>query len=97
MGYFSNGTEGDYYFERYCSKCVHNDEEKGCPVWLAHLLYSYQLCNEKEHPGKHILDLLIPETKDGLGNDQCAMFHESTDAARRYSPTFGWIDAEPPK
>ncbi|KKN12271.1 hypothetical protein LCGC14_1018230 [marine sediment metagenome] len=23
MGYFSNGTEGDIYSEKYCEKCVH--------------------------------------------------------------------------
>jgi hypothetical protein len=76
MGYFSNGSEGMYYEERFCSRCVHrgNDETGGCVVWLAHLLYSYTECNSTSN-AKHILDLLIPPAKDKLSNDQCAMFH----------------------
>jgi len=76
MGYFSNGTEGMMYEEDYCDRCVHQDADgKGCPVWLAHLLYSYELCNKDGDPGKHMLDILIPPSKDHLGNDQCTMFH----------------------
>lgn len=75
MGYFSNGTEGDLYESRYCNRCVHEDDEKGCPVMLAHILYAYELCNEEKHPGKVMLDLLIPRSKDGCGNEQCVMFH----------------------
>lgn len=74
MGYFSNGTEGDMFEATYCNKCVHEDDEKGCPVMLAHILYSYDLCNETKHPGKVMLDMLIP--RDGPWNKQCAMFHE---------------------
>ncbi len=75
MGYFANGTEGTFYEERYCNRCVHEDADgKGCAVMLAHILYAYQLCNEDDHPGKHMLDMLIPPSKDGLGNDQCSMF-----------------------
>jgi hypothetical protein len=81
MGYFSNGTEGAMFEEAWCSRCVHSDisgdREIGvdppCPVWMAHTLYAYELCNEKEHPGKVILDALIP-IRDDLSNE-CAMFH----------------------
>ncbi len=73
MGYFSNGTEGEMYQERWCSRCV-RDKEEGCPVWIAHLLYSYQLCNSPEDPGKVMLDMLIP--REGIYNGQCAMFSE---------------------
>lgn len=78
MGYFSNGTEGDMFEARYCNRCVHEDDEKGCPVMLAHVLYSYELCNEKEHPGKVMLDMLIPREREPgyCGNAQCAMFYE---------------------
>jgi hypothetical protein len=75
MGYFSNGTEGMDYHERYCSRCVH-DANDDCPVWNAHLLFSYQLCNAKDDPGKAILDMLIPDATDHLGNAQCTMFVE---------------------
>jgi len=69
MGYFSNGTEGMDYQERYCSRCVH-DANRDCPVWAAHLLHNYDECNNKGS----ILHMLIPRSKDGLGNEQCKMF-----------------------
>jgi len=77
MGYFPNGTAGDAFYETHCAGCVHDEEwreheRNPCPVWNAHLLYSYQLCNEKGLPGKDILDMLIPH--DGSG---CAMQHPS--------------------
>ena len=68
MGYFPNGSAGDYFERTHCNKCAHENEEKGCPVMLAHVLYSYELCNEKKHPGKVILDMLIPD-----GEASCAM------------------------
>lgn len=89
MGYFSNGTEGAMFEEAWCSRCVHSDisgdREIGvdppCPVWMAHTLFAYDLCNEKEHPGKVILDALIPlkmvTASDGIDVqvNECAMFH----------------------
>ena len=82
MGYFSNGTEGMMYEEQYCSRCVHQDAgHDGCPVWNMHLFYSYQLCNDKEHPGKVMLDMLIPpDKKHPSFNGQCTMFHEKSAA-----------------
>jgi hypothetical protein len=73
MGYFSNGTEGEDYFDAYCSKCIH-DINEDCPVWQMHLLYSYELCNADKDPGKQMLDMLIPPTSDGLYNKRCTMF-----------------------
>ena len=77
MGYFCNGSEGHYFENLYCSRCVHRDGPdgtSGCAVMLSHLLFAYTLCNEKEDEGKQILDILIPR-KDGF-NEQCKMFHE---------------------
>ena len=45
-----------------------------CPVEMAHMLYNYDFCNDAEHPAKIILDMLIPQSKDGLGCQKCAMF-----------------------
>lgn len=76
MGYFSNATEGDAWESQNCAHCVHNkqDEDAGmCPVMLAHITFAYELCNETEHPGKVILDWLIPRRKGDTGNKQCAM------------------------
>ena len=89
MGYFANGTEGMIFEEQWCSRCVHSDVSPGreigvdppCPVLFAHTLFSYDLCNQKEHPGKVILDSLIPtrtvKASDGFDVfvNECAMFH----------------------
>lgn len=92
MAYFANGTEGAMFEEAWCARCVHSDlvgdREPGdhppCPVWMAHLLYAYELGGEesKEHPGKVILDMLITErwekAPDGIGYpvQECRMFEE---------------------
>ena len=69
MAYFSNGEEGRWYQEEYCSRCVH-DQKQDCAVWLAHLIHNYGENNKDDS----ILHLLIPRSKDGLGNEQCKMF-----------------------
>lgn len=73
MAYFSNGTEGDLYEGRYCDRCLHQngpDGNSGCAVWLAHMLFNYEHCNDENS----ILHILIPRSKDGLGNEKCRMF-----------------------
>jgi len=67
MGYFSNGTEGMYYYEKYCEKCVH-DIDEDCPVWLLHQLYNYDECNNPDS----FLHVLIP--RDGVYNEKCKLF-----------------------
>lgn len=78
--------------DQWCANCVHSDHSGGreigvdppCPVMMAHSLYSYELCNEKEHPGKVILDMLIEQkwitASDGIGLpiNECKMFHPIT-------------------
>ena len=66
MGYFSNGSEGADYEDRWCSTCAHNRED-GCPVWMAHLLHN------GEKPFMDVLDLLIPRSEDGF-NERCTMY-----------------------
>ena len=72
MGYFSNGTEGVMYQERYCERCVHfKPEDGGCMVWLAHIDMNYK---QHDVPAvKEILDLLIP--REGIENQECSMFY----------------------
>lgn len=73
MGYFSNGTEGMDYQDRYCARCVHNEDDPdkpGCPVWGAHLFYNRDQAENVAVKG--ILDSLIPV--DGLRNGECRMF-----------------------
>lgn len=69
MGYFANGTEGVLYYERYCDRCIHEQDGRQCAVWLAHLVHNYAECNKDDS----ILHRLIP--RDDLGNNrQCEMF-----------------------
>lgn len=84
MAYFSNGTEGQLYEEKWCSRCVHRnglDGRTGCPVMLAHILYAYEECNSKSN-AKSMLDFLIPmeevKTEYGMCHfpAQCSMFKE---------------------
>ena len=72
MGYFSNGTEGDAYWRKYCTQCVHDqiDNEKSCPVWEAHMIWNYDECDKPDS----ILHKMIPRTKDGLGNEKCVFY-----------------------
>lgn len=90
MGYFSNGTEAELYEQRYCSRCVHSDQEIGvdppCPIWLAHILFAYQECG-KASPAEEILNLLIPRSDDRLGNDECKGFHPRDAGAAIYGQT----------
>ena len=72
MGYFSNGTEGDMYAQRYCIRCVHNQDAPGCPVWGAHSFHNYGQSDEV----KDILNMFIPRSEDGMSNGQCRMFRE---------------------
>lgn len=67
MGYFSNGAEGEDYCVRWCDRCIH---QEGCPIWAMHLFRNYEECNNPDSP----LHVLIPRTKDGLGNEKCKMF-----------------------
>jgi hypothetical protein len=70
MAYFSNGSEGEGYQERYCEKCLHDNFEKGiyCPIWNLHLLDNYKECNNKHS----YLHELIPRQEGS--NGRCTMF-----------------------
>lgn len=77
MAYFSNGTEGDCYESKWCSRCVHSGKDGvQCEVMLVHHLYAYQLggADKETDPGKLILDQLIPMDAKGLYAVQCKMF-----------------------
>jgi len=67
VGYFSNGTEGESYHAQYCARCVHDDS---CSIWLLHMMHNYDECNKPQS----FLHVLIPRSKDQLGNEQCSMF-----------------------
>lgn len=76
MGYFSNGSEGDYYRAKFCDKCVHDDEQAGrcCTVWTLHLGWNYDAVGTDANRVKaEALNMFIPRTRDG-GNGDCTMF-----------------------
>jgi len=73
MGYFSNGTEGEIYQDKYCQHCAHwpdSSDDGGCHVWLAQLIHNY----DQEGTAKSVLNLFIPRSEDGLSNLECEMF-----------------------
>ena len=73
MGYFSNGSEGEYYEAKYCARCVHQaTEDRGCPIWDLHMLYNYDQL--KKDATRLALAMFIPEVAGG--NGQCTMFWE---------------------
>lgn len=72
MGYFSNGREGLAYEAAFCDRCVHMHPEHSCPCWDIHMLENYHECNNPDS----VLHKMIPQTKDGLGNEQCNFFTE---------------------
>ena len=92
MGYFSNGSEGDEYDEKYCSRCTHaprfkNDEMiSDCPILALHSLWNYDQelddVDLNEEVGCHVmrmaLDAFIELSADGLTNKQCKMFVRDT-------------------
>lgn len=70
MGYFSNGSEGQDYWEAMCSRCVH-DTNNDCPIWGLHLALNYTECNKPDS----ILNQFIPRDAEG-NNGDCKMFIE---------------------
>jgi hypothetical protein len=76
MGYFANSTDQMDYEEAFCHRCVNWNNQRLCSVMSIHFMYSYQLCNEHDHPGKIMMDMLIPEIDEGDGpyNGECTMF-----------------------
>lgn len=77
MGYFSNGTEGDFYRSAWCERCVnwrdeHDGRGDGCPIWDLHILYNYDQL--KKSSLERALSSLIP--REGIENGQCRLFWE---------------------
>lgn len=79
MGYFPNGSAGEYYENKYCSRCIHYKDKPACAVWELHLFRNYDACNDESSP----LHVLIPISKDCCHNLQCRMFKPAEVMARR--------------
>jgi len=78
MGYFSNGSEGRFYQEKWCFQCAHwpeNADDRKCAILTMHQLYNNEQSN-KNFNGKLIkrfLEMFIPRDKNG-DNEKCLMF-----------------------
>jgi hypothetical protein len=95
MAYFPNGTSGMMYQEKWCFRCKNYRDKgdgrgHGCVIWDAHLLWSYEECNNngktytidgatKTNPplsnAKAMLDMLIPMDENHFPAE-CSMFVE---------------------
>lgn len=76
MGYFSNGTEGDFYLDRYCFRCKNwktrnDDPGESCPIWEAHLFHN------GESVFMQTLNSFIP--REGGWNKECVFFNMKED------------------
>lgn len=110
MGYFPNGTSGMDYAETYCYHCVNwkdnGSGSEGCFIFDLHVLWNYDAVNGKTAPKGSIartkweaLEHFIPITKNGLGCEQCKMFHpikgdtgiiiDKTDALKEWEAIYG--------
>ncbi len=72
MGYFSNGSEGMDYEDKFCSRCLNRQEDGGCPIIDLHFQWNYESCSEPVK--REALNHFIPQ--DGIWNAQCRMFKE---------------------
>lgn len=63
MAYFSNGTEGYTYEDKYCIHCVnYKGEDDMCAVWDVHQTFNYDQCKDTSRGRviKEMLEILIP-------------------------------------
>jgi len=81
MAYLANGTEGELFERDNCSDCVHwGDDDKGCPVFLLHLLWNYDQLGE-DHASvikRQALNCLAPRSGSPNVVDSCAMRYVAT-------------------
>lgn len=73
--YFANGSEGDYWYERCCQKCVHDGGDDSCPIRYVHYIYNYDQAKDtlESRAIKLILNTLWPEGQD------CSLFCDKGD------------------
>jgi hypothetical protein len=79
MGYFSNGSEYECWRVSNCDRCANDGDERydiGCAIQDAHTA----LCYGASEDTRTVLDMLIPRSKDGLGNGRCRMFRPKAGA-----------------
>ena len=79
MGYFSNGSDNDYYQNLYCNHCQNMRDRgdgrgEGCAVMDLHWLWNYDAVGKQSDLTKKTgLSMFIPRDKNGF-NAECSMF-----------------------
>lgn len=87
MGYFANGTEGNDYESSYCARCVNNYHDRGCYVWLLHMLWNYD--QHDDEAKADALSHFIPRSETGLTNEECRMYNpRSTEPVEKGSSDY---------
>lgn len=86
MGYFANGSEGDYYMAHYCMKCVNwrdnGSGTEGCPIIDLHSLWNYDAVGKNADKVKaEALSHFIP--REGIENGECSMFQMTPEPNQR--------------
>ena len=77
MGYFSNGSEGFDYQERYCIRCLNwrdnGTGSEGCPIMDLHAMWNYEAIGKNADKTKAMaLSHFI--AREGIENKECTMF-----------------------
>lgn len=73
MAYFSNGTEGEFYQEKFCCRCVHFN---GCTIWMLHLIHNYDECDNESSWLHKLIPMSTYDDRGVLVQHQCNLFHE---------------------
>ena len=95
MGYFSNGSEGMDYEEKFCRRCIH-DEDENCPVLGLHKEWNYE--QHTQGYKKVVLSHFIPHSSKGGWNLACKMYIPNGEgvAQLRAMHDAKFVDAEGP-
>src|SRR4051812_14099639 len=86
MGYFANGTSGDFYQAHYCERCVNwrdnGSGSEGCPIIDLHLMWNYDAIGKDADKTKAAaLEHFIPI--EGVDNGECSMFQMTPQPSQR--------------
>jgi hypothetical protein len=94
MGYFPNGSAGEYYMAEFCCKCVNfrdnGSGSEGCPILDLHLLWNYDAVGKDGDKTKAAaLNHFIPI--DGIENGECVMFQKPVIPTQRELERLGQL------
>jgi hypothetical protein len=65
----SNGTEGDFFMDKFCFRCRNDSEDAQCSLLIASMVFDV---DDPEYPSEWV------QNEDGIGG-YCTAFEEATD------------------